>query len=285
MLCRGQKSMTSVCVRGLLWLVALAVSGHAWADFEDAPLATESPVAAPPAASPAAVATPLATQPQSPRATPSSRSGGSGSGKSTSGNKSGAKSSSAPAAPFTPTSGRSQASESDSGSNSDAGIDHNSSAPVAYSAQSLEGSLTQGRVQLKGDVEIEQGDAVMKSDAAEIFSTKGSSTPNRALAKGRVSLFKSATAQSAELRAVANELEYFISIRKAVLKGKPKIWRGRELLQGEVIEVFLDTNEIKVRGARGVMDPAANNTPPVGNPNGSGVQPSGSKRSSGQKNR
>ncbi|NBO39060.1 hypothetical protein EBU99_10815 [bacterium] len=161
----------------------------------------------------------------------------------------------------------------------DTGLQHNSSAPVAYSAQSLEGSLTQGRILLKGDVQIEQADAVMKADVAELFSPKGATSPNRAVAKGRVSLNKSATPQSAELRAVANELEYFMPIRKVILKGKPKIWRGRELLQGDVIEVFLDTNEIKVRGARGVMDPAANASP-VGNQGGSGVQNPPAKKSS-----
>lgn len=79
-----------------------------------------------------------------------------------------------------------------------------------------------------------------------------------------MSLFKAANATNQELRAVASELEYFIRTRKVILKGKPKIWRGRELLQGEVIEVFLDTNEIKVRGARGVMEPASGNPPATG---------------------
>lgn len=169
-------------------------------------------------------------------------------------------------------------------SGSESELQHNGSAPVSYSAQSLEGSLSEGRVLLKGDVSIEQADALMKSDAAEIFSAKGTTSPNRAVATGRVSLFKAATSQSAELRAVANELEYFMPVRKVLLKGKPKIWRGRELLQGEIIEVFLETNEIKVRGARGVMDPSAVASP-VGNSGGSGVQASPAKKSSGQNRR
>ena len=168
--------------------------------------------------------------------------------------------------------------------NADAGLAHKSSDPVSYSAQSLEGSLSEGKVLLKGDVVIEQGDALMKSDAAEIFSAKGTTSASRAVAKGRVSLFKAATPQSAELRAVASELEYFMPIRKVLLKGKPKIWRGRELLQGEVIEVFLATNEIKVRGARGVMDPSTG-TSPVGNTGSSGVQSAPAKKSSGQNRR
>lgn len=138
-------------------------------------------------------------------------------------------------------------------SKSDKGDRHNGAAPVVYSADTLEGSLVLGQVRLEGDVKIEQANAIMKADKAEIFSDKKTTTPKKAIAKGRVSLFKSATAESEELRALAREMEYFIPIRKVILKGDPKIWRGPELLEGKVIEVFLDTNEIKVKGARGVM--------------------------------
>lgn len=250
--------------------MAWMISAHA--DFDDVPVGGESAPVAPtpaPAAVAPAPASPSAQESSAPQSRPSSSTG---SGKGASPTKPSGKSS-------TPAPAQGSATRNDG-----SGIDHNTGAPVQYSAQSLEGSLTEGRVLLKGDVEIEQADAVMKSEVAEIFSAKGSTTPNRAVAKGRVSLFKSATAQSAELRAVANELEYFMPARKVVLKGKPKIWRGRELLQGEVIEVFLETNEIKVRGARGVMDPSTGASP-VGNSGGSGVQSSPAKKSSGQNRR
>lgn len=237
---------------------------RAFADFDDSPASssTSSSGDSAPAVEltrPVPTPTPAATSKES-NSQPSNT-GKSTQGKSSSGSKSG--------------------SGSNSGNqNNNEGFDHNSSAPVNYSAQSLEGSLTQGRILLKGDVQIEQADAIMKSDVAEIFSSKGSSSPQRAVAKGRVSLNKAATATTAELRAVANELEYFMSNRKVILKGKPKIWRGRELLQGDVIEVFLDTNEIKVRGARGVMEPASTGSSSSGNSNASGVQTTPVKKSS-----
>lgn len=241
------------CILGL----GSITSPNAQADFDDLPaVSTPEQKSAPVVtASPTAVA---------PRSQPAQSGGaslkeGSASSKTPVPKASSGKSSSAPAV----------APQSDEGA-----IEHNTTAPVSYSAQSLEGSLTQGRVLLKGNVEIEQADAIMKSDVAEIFSKKGETTPHRAVANGRVSLFKAANATNQELRAVASELEYFIRTRKVILKGKPKIWRGRELLQGEVIEVFLDTNEIKVRGARGVMEPAS------GNPPATGVQNSPAKKSS-----
>ncbi|MEN9809991.1 MAG: hypothetical protein RLZZ488_1558 [Pseudomonadota bacterium] len=258
-------------------VIAVSVSAglifpSAQADFEDTPLSppsVEKPATGNSQTAPAV--TPDSTRP------PSSGSGAAASGKET-------------LAPAGGTTKSSQGKNSSASKNSssaasatqsdDGDMEHNSGAPVSYSAQSLEGSLTKGRILLKGDVEIEQADAIMKSDVAEIFSSKDNSTPQRALAKGRVSLKKAATATAQELRAVANELEYFIPKRKVILKGKPKIWRGRELLQGEVIEVFLDTNEIKVRGARGVMEPSAPSPAPAGNSTASGVQNVPAKKSS-----
>jgi lipopolysaccharide transport protein LptA len=242
-----------------LTLVAAVVSvSSVNADFDDFPDVAKPVQTAAPA--PAANANPT---PEAARSTPS-QSGKDSNAKDT-GSSGRPASSKAPAA---------KPAQQQPAQNNNEEMEHNSSAPVAYSAQSLEGSLTAGRILLKGNVEIEQADAIMKSDVAEIFSKKGESTPQRAVAKGRVSLYKAANATNQELRAVANELEYFIRNRKVILKGKPKIWRGRELLQGEIIEVFLDTNEIKVRGARGVMEPAA------GNPPGGGVQNPPAKKSS-----
>ena len=132
---------------------------------------------------------------------------------------------------------------------------HNANAPIRTKGDTLEGSLAKGKMTLTGNVEIQQADTIMRSEVAEVFSKPGTTTPERAVAKGKVSIKKSPSPTVPEIRAVADELEYFVATRRVVLKGKPKIWRGQELLQGEVIEAELDTGEIKVRGARGVVDP------------------------------
>ncbi|MEY4065091.1 MAG: hypothetical protein RIR26_1299 [Pseudomonadota bacterium] len=270
MICNWRKlknKKTNLCLNVLVSLsLFLAVHAPARADFDDV---TPTPEATP-SSSTVAPTAPVQGNPVSSEATPNAA-----------GSPARSSSSSGGAKTTVPAKGAGKASASAGSATvkSDGGLEHNSAAPVNYSAQSLEGSLTQGRILLKGDVEIQQADAVMKAEVAEIFSSKGSSAPQRAVAKGRVSMFKSATAQSAELRAVANELEYFMSNRKVILKGKPKIWRGRELLQGEVIEVFLETSEIKVRGARGVMEPSSSESS-NGNPAGSGVKAAPVKKTS-----
>lgn len=134
-------------------------------------------------------------------------------------------------------------------------VRHNSNAPIAWQGDDLEGSLGKGILYLKNNVEIRQDDTLMKSDVAELYSKPGTTTPDRAIAKGRVSILKRPSPLVPEIRAVAEEIEYFVQERKVILKGKPKIWRGKELLQGEIMELALDTGDIRIRSARSVVDP------------------------------
>ncbi len=134
-------------------------------------------------------------------------------------------------------------------------VAHDSNAPISTQGDVLEGSLNKGKLILTGNVEIRQDDTLMKSDTAEVFSKAGTTTPERAVAKGRVSILKRPNPRVPEIRAVADELEYFVEDRRVILKGKPKIWRGKELLQGEVIELALDTGDIRIRSARSILDP------------------------------
>jgi len=140
-------------------------------------------------------------------------------------------------------------------------VRHDTNAPISTSGDVLEGSLNKGKMTLTGNVEIRQDDTLMKSDVAEVFSKPGTTTPERALAKGRVSILKRPSPSVPEIRAVADELEYFVDERKVILKGKPKIWRGKELLQGEIMELALDTGDIRIRSARSVVDPRSQQDP------------------------
>jgi lipopolysaccharide transport protein LptA len=117
-------------------------------------------------------------------------------------------------------------------------VAHDSNAPISTQGDVLEGSLNKGKLILTGNVEIRQDDTLMKSDTAEVFSKAGTTTPERAVAKGRVSILKRPNPRVPEIRAVADELEYFV-----------------ELLQGEVIELALDTGDIRIRSARSILDP------------------------------
>jgi lipopolysaccharide transport protein LptA len=163
------------------------------------------------------------------------------------------------ASPFpsakTTASGSSQTSKETKPTKSSADSEFQSKAKIETEADLLEGSYAKGRVKLAGNVKITQADTVLKSETAEIFAKENASVPYRAVAKGKVTIVKSASAASPLIRASADELEYFFDTRRVVLKGRPKILRGKEQLQGELVEIFLDSGEVKIRGAQGILDP------------------------------
>lgn len=138
---------------------------------------------------------------------------------------------------------------------------HDSHAPIQFGGDSVDGSREKGVVIIVGNFELTQGDTTLRSQRGEIHSKPGSQKAERAVAKGKVNITKKASAQAPEIRAVCEELEYFIPERKMLLRGQPRIWKGRELLQGQVMELSLDTSEIRILGARGVFEPEGAATP------------------------
>lgn len=145
-------------------------------------------------------------------------------------------------------------------STGDGTFDHDSTAPVNYSAESGSGSRKDGSMELIKNVVITQAQTTMWSDKAEIFSFPGTTKPRRVLAKGRVKLHKKPNAQGVEMRATADEIEYFADTQKAILRGRPVIQKGKEILRGEQIEVDMQTEAIKVKNPSGVVDPKAEST-------------------------
>jgi lipopolysaccharide transport protein LptA len=132
---------------------------------------------------------------------------------------------------------------------------HNSQAPIDFTGLLMKGHRNIGRVDLEGEVVITQADARMLADKATLFSEPGSQRTNKALAKGNVRFTKQPTAAAPPLRAEAEEMEYFVPERRILMTGKPKVWRGKELIQGREILLDLDTGEVTIKEARGVVEP------------------------------
>ena len=139
---------------------------------------------------------------------------------------------------------------------SKAGLNHNSEATVQVEGDTVQGLRQEGKLILVGNVKIEQDGAVLTSDEATVFAEPNTTQTQRALAKGNVKFRKKATSENPEIRGQSEELEFLVSERTMVLKGKPKLWRGEELIQGRVIEVDLDSGRVKIKGARGVVKPS-----------------------------
>ncbi len=143
---------------------------------------------------------------------------------------------------------------------------HDSNAPVHFTGKHGNVSRKTGIMNLVGDAVIVQDDTTLKSNMAQIFSfpgtlpTPGSSRIQRALATGNVRVFKKATASSPEIKATGDETEFLVSERILILKGKAKVWRSNEYLNGDIIKVELNSGDVHVIRPEGTVDPKSANT-------------------------
>ncbi len=133
--------------------------------------------------------------------------------------------------------------------------EHDDSAPIEVEGDLVTGVREKGVLNLVGNVKITQDDAKLTSDKATVFSEPGTTRAQRALARGNVKFKKKPTESVPPLRAEADELEYFVADRRIRLFGKPRVWRGAELIQGKEIFVELDTGAVTIKGARGIVEP------------------------------
>lgn len=136
---------------------------------------------------------------------------------------------------------------------------HDSNAPVNVSGKVMKGLRAAGRLDLEGDVVITQADARLLSDKATVFSEPATNRTKKAIARGNVKFSKQSTPQSPALKAEADEMEYLVAERQVFMTGKPKVWRGNELIQGKEIVLELDSGAVTVKEARGILEP--NNVP------------------------
>lgn len=142
---------------------------------------------------------------------------------------------------------------------------HDNNAPVFFSGKHGDGSRTTGILNLVGDVVIIQDDTILKSNKAQIFSnpgsvpTPGTSKIQRALATGNVRVMKKATPSAPEIKATGDETEFLVPDRILILKGKAKVWRTDEYINGDVIKVSLNSGDVDIVRPEGTIDPKTEN--------------------------
>ena len=143
---------------------------------------------------------------------------------------------------------------------------HDNNAPVFFSGNQGKGSRKTGIFNLVGDAVIIQDDTTLKSNLAQIFSlpgtlpTPGTSRIQRALATGNVRIFKKTTVSAPEIKATGDETEFLVPDRILILKGKAKVWRTNEYLNGDVIKINLNSGDIDIIRPEGTVDPKSANS-------------------------
>jgi lipopolysaccharide transport protein LptA len=143
---------------------------------------------------------------------------------------------------------------------------HDSNAPVYFSGNHGDGSRVKGILNLIGNVVISQDNAILKSDKAQIISlpgmlpSTGGSRIQRAIATGNVHIVKKASASSSEMTATGDEVEFIVLQRILILKGKAKVWKASEYLNGDKIKINLNTGDVEIIRPEGIVDPRSANS-------------------------
>ncbi len=121
--------------------------------------------------------------------------------------------------------------------------------PLQVDADSLEVLGGEGRVVFTGHVRARQGDLVLEADRLEVVLDPETRDLKEARASGDVRI------RRGEVLATGREALYDAGRGTVVLQGDPKVWRGKDVVAGERITLFLAEDRSVVEGARAVIYP------------------------------
>lgn len=123
------------------------------------------------------------------------------------------------------------------------------SEPLQVDSKSLDAFGDDGRVVFEGDVVARQGDLTLQADRVEVRLKPETREIRSVEATGNVRL------QRGDVVASGATAVYDAQAGVVVLTGDPKAWRGKDVVAGQKITLYLSENRSVVEGARAVLYP------------------------------
>ncbi len=121
--------------------------------------------------------------------------------------------------------------------------------PLQVDSRTLEAKTDEGLVLFEGEVVARQGDLTLHADRVEVRLEPETRAVLSVKARGSVRL------QKGNVLAAGDEADYDAATGVVVLTGKPKVWRDRDVVEGDRITLHLAENRSVVEGARAVLFP------------------------------
>lgn len=126
------------------------------------------------------------------------------------------------------------------------------SEPLQVDAKTMTHNAKENVIVFDGEVVAHQGPMTLHADRVEVRVDPKSQEIRTVHATGNVRLLKE------DLVAVGEAADYEAAAGVAVLTGNPKVWRGKDVVAGEKITVFLSDNRSTVEGrVKAVLFPPA----------------------------
>ena len=136
----------------------------------------------------------------------------------------------------------------------DLGLVQGGDEPIHFTADGATADHKAGWVKLVGHVVVVQGESTLHCDELEIRYAKeeqgatpggGSEQIREVIATGNV------TMNQEDRNATCKVAHYFADTKKVVLTGDPTVWQEENRLTGDRIEIFLETDRVRVFGTEG----------------------------------
>ncbi|SDM01940.1 lipopolysaccharide export system protein LptA [Geoalkalibacter ferrihydriticus] len=118
--------------------------------------------------------------------------------------------------------------------------------PIEITSERMEVLSAPRRVVFSGEVVARQADVVMYADQMKVFFREGEDTVSRILAESRVRIVQG------ERTATGEAGVFFRDEGIVVLTGDPRVYQGKDFVEGDEITVYLEEERSVVKSREGV---------------------------------
>ncbi|MBE9537418.1 MAG: lipopolysaccharide transport periplasmic protein LptA [Proteobacteria bacterium] len=119
--------------------------------------------------------------------------------------------------------------------------------PVKITSDQMEADKNKGTVVFKGNVVVRQEEGIIMSELLTVYYNEKSEM-EKIIAEGDVRINQNDRVGTCQLAT------YRLEGKSIVMEGDPRIWRGGDVVEGETITIFMDSDRMIVEGgARAVI--------------------------------
>lgn len=127
--------------------------------------------------------------------------------------------------------------------------------PVKITSDQMEADNQKGTVVFKGNVVVKQDEGIIMSEVLTVYYNEKNEM-EKIIAEGDVRINQNDRVGTCQLAT------YSLEDKSVVMENEPRIWRGGDVVEGEKITVFMDSDRMIVEGgAKAVIHKNENNQP------------------------
>ena len=130
---------------------------------------------------------------------------------------------------------------------------------INITSRQLEADQRAGTIVFSGDVVAKQQEGVIMSELLTVTYDENKNVR-------RIVAEKSVKISQADRVATCDKATFYPDEKRVVMEGSPRVWKDGDLVTGDVITLFLDSDKMDVEGVEAVIHPKkkdGNETEPV----------------------